>query len=210
MRTIILNASPRKNWNTAKLLKSAAEGAAATGADTEYIDLYDLSYTGCRSCLLCKRKDAERCHCYWKDDLSTVIDKIFEADTLLIGTPIYLGRPTSQYFALMERLHFSAISYDDYGNYFKGKINVGMFVTMNAPKAFYDKLYKEKFEEYAKEFQFLNGEICLYPSYNTLQVADYSKFSMAGFDENMKKRAHDEHFPIDLQNAYDIGMRLSR
>lgn len=85
-----------------------------------------------------------------------------------------------------------------------------MFVTMNTPKAFYDKLYKEKFEEYAKEFQFLNGEVCLYPSYNTLQVADYSKFSMAGFDENMKKRSHDEYFPIDLQNAYDIGMRLSR
>ena len=95
MKTIILNASPRKNWNTAKLLKSAAEGALSTSAEVEYIDLYDLSFTGCRSCMLCKRKGVERCHCYWKDDLSPIIDKVFSADTLLIGTAIYLGRPTS-------------------------------------------------------------------------------------------------------------------
>lgn len=32
-------------------------------------------------------------------------------------------------------------------------MNVGMFVTMNATKEFYDKMYKEKFEEYANEFK---------------------------------------------------------
>ncbi len=37
------------------------------GAETEYIDLFDLNYTGCRSCLACKRKEAERCKCFWKD-----------------------------------------------------------------------------------------------------------------------------------------------
>jgi len=42
MKTIILNTSPRKNWNTAKLLKSATEGAISTGAEVEYIDLYDF------------------------------------------------------------------------------------------------------------------------------------------------------------------------
>lgn len=210
MRTIILNASPRKNWNTAKLLKSAAEGALAAGAEVEYIDLYDLNFTGCRSCMLCKRKGAERCHCYWKDDLSPIIDKVFLSDTLLIGTSIYLGRPTSRYFAFMERLHFSALSYDDYSNYFRGKVDVGMFVTMNATKEFYERLYKEKFEEYAKEFKLLNGEVALYPCCNTLQVSDYSKFNMGSFDENIKKSAHEENFPKDLENAYFIGERLSR
>ena len=63
MKTLILNASPRKNWNTAKLLKSAAEGVLSAGAEVEHIDLYDLSFTGCRSCMLCKRKGVERCHC---------------------------------------------------------------------------------------------------------------------------------------------------
>ena len=32
MKKIIINGSPRKNWNTAKLLKSAEEGAKEAGA----------------------------------------------------------------------------------------------------------------------------------------------------------------------------------
>ncbi|NCB92053.1 MAG: flavodoxin family protein [Clostridia bacterium] len=210
MKTIILNASPRKNWNTAQLLKAAADGAKSVGAEVEYIDLYDLNFAGCRSCMLCKRKGAERCHCYWKDDLSPIIDKVYLADTLFIGTPIYLGRPTSQYFAFMERLHFSSLSYDNYTNYFKGKVNVGMFVTMNATKEFYDKLYKEEFEAYAKELEMLNGEVHLYPCYNTLQVKDYSKFNMSSFNEEEKKKAHEEYFSIDLENAYNLGAKLNR
>ena len=73
------------------MLKEAKRGAESVGAETEYIDLFDLSYTGCRSCLACKRKDAERCKCFWKDDLSPLIDRIFAADALIIGSPIYLG-----------------------------------------------------------------------------------------------------------------------
>lgn len=210
MKVLAINSSPRKNWNTAQLLKSALEGAKSVGAEVEYIDLYDLNFAGCRSCMLCKRKGVERCHCYWKDELSPVIDKVFSANVVFIGTPIYLGRPTSQYFAFMERLHFSSLSYDDYSNYFKGNVNVGMFVTMNATKEFYDKLYKAKFESYADDFKALNGEVSLYPCYNTLQVKDYSKFNMAGFNEEEKKKVHDEHFPIDLENAYNLGVRLSR
>ena len=86
--------------------------------------------------MLCKRKGAERCRCYWKEDLSPIIDKIFHADVLLIGTAIYLGRPTSCYFEVMERLHFCTLSYDDYSSYLTGKVNVGFFVSMNASKEF--------------------------------------------------------------------------
>ena len=209
MKAIVINASPRKTWNTAKLLKSAAEGAKSAGAEVEYINLYDLNFTGCRGCMLCKRKGVERCHCYWKDDLSPVIDKIFHADVLLIGTAIYLGRPTSRYFELLERLHFCSLSYDDYRNYFTGKVNVGMFVSMNATKEFYDNLYKKSFEGYAKELEMLNGEVCLYLCYDTLQVSDYSKFNMGSFDEAKKKLSHEKNFPVDLKNAYQIGQKLS-
>lgn len=210
LQTLVLNASPRKAWNTAKLLKSAAEGAKSAGSEVEYIDLYDLNFTGCRSCMLCKRKGAQRCHCYWKDDLSPIIDKVFKADVLLIGTAIYLGRPTSRYFEVLERLHFCSLSYDDYSNYFTGRVNVGLFVSMNASKEFYDKLYKDAFEGYAREFQMLNGEVCLYPCHDTLQVADYSKYNMASFDEEKKKLSREKNFPRDLENAYQIGQRLVR
>ena len=87
MKTILLNGSPRKNWNTAMMLKEARKGAESVGAETEYIDLFDLTYTGCRSCMACKRKGAERCKCFWKDDLSPLLDRVFAADVLLIGSP---------------------------------------------------------------------------------------------------------------------------
>ena len=45
MKVMAFNGSPRKkNWNTVTLLTSALEGAVSVGADTELIQLYDLSF----------------------------------------------------------------------------------------------------------------------------------------------------------------------
>ena len=210
MKTILLNGSPRKNWNTAQLLKAAQKGAESVGAETEYIDLYDLTYTGCRSCMACKRKGGERCRCFWKDDLSPVIDRIFAADALFVGSPIYLGDITSQVHALIERLHFCALSYDDYSNYFTGRVNTGIILTMNAPKRYYSLAYRKKAKEVTECFRALNGEVELYACCDTLQVNDYSRFSMAGFNEEHKREVHEKQFPRDLENAFSMGARLSR
>ena len=209
MKTIILNGSPRKNWNTALMLKEAKKGAESVGAETEYIDLYDLTYTGCRSCMACKRKGAERCHCFWKDDLSPVIDRIFDADALIIGSPIYLGDITSQVHGLIERLHFCALSYDNYSNYFTGKVDVGIILTMNAPKTFYNLAYRKKAKEVAQSFKALNGSVEVYACCDTLQVTDYSKYNMASFNEEHKKEMRAKHFPQDLEKAFQMGRRLS-
>ena len=209
MKTIILNGSPRKNWNTAMMLKEAQKGAESVGAGTEYIDLYDLSYTGCRSCLACKRKDAERCKCFWPDDLSPVIDRILAADALIIGSPIYLGDITSHVHALIERLHFCTLSYDDYSSYFTGKVNVGIILTMNAPKAFYNIGYRKKAKETAQSFRALNGSVEVYACCDTLQVTDYSKYNMAGFNEAHKKEMRKNQFPKDLEKAFQMGASLS-
>lgn len=210
MKTIILNGSPRKNWNTATMLKEAKKGAESVGAETEYIDLYDLNYTGCRSCMACKRKGAARCHCFWKDDLPPVIDRIFAADALIIGSPIYLGDVTSQVHALIERLHFCALSYDDYSNYFTGKVDVGIILTMNAPQHIFDSWYKPKADALTHSFSALNGSVELLPCFDTLQVKDYSRFNMAGFDEAHKKQMREKQFPLDLEKAFLMGTRLGR
>ena len=208
MKAIILNASPRKNWNTAQLLKAAQKGAEEAGAETEYIDLYDLSFTGCRACMACKRKDSERCKCFWKDDLSPLLERVFASDALLIGSPIYLGDTTSQFHAFVERLHFCSLSYDDYSNYFTGKVNVGVIFTMNAPQSIYQMYYKERLTEQAEAFRSLNGEVQMLNCFDTLQVKDYSKFSMAGFNEEHKKAHHEQQFPLDLENARQMGAAL--
>ena len=208
MKAIILNASPRKTWNTAQLLHSAQKGAESAGAETEYFDLYDLNFTGCRSCLLCKRKDGERCKCFWKDDLSPIIEKVFAADALFVGSPIYLGDTTSQFHAFLERLHFCALSYDDYHNYFTGKVNVGIVLTMNAPQVYYRMSYEKKLKDQINAFRSLNGEVRVLTGCDTLQVKDYSKYNMASFNEKHKIAHHEKQFPLDLNKAFKMGAEL--
>ena len=59
MKIYAINGSPRKNKNTATLLQKALDGVKESAKDkeieTEIINLYDLNYTGCKSCFACKR-----------------------------------------------------------------------------------------------------------------------------------------------------------
>ena len=101
------------------------------------------------------------------------------------------------------------MSYDDYSNYFTGKVNVGIVLTMNAPKTFYNLGYKKKGREVAQSFKALNGEVEVYACCDTLQVNDYSKYNMASFREAHKKEMRETQFPKDLENAFNMGARLS-
>jgi multimeric flavodoxin WrbA len=208
-KVIVLNGSPRKKWNTAQILKAAADGAKSVGAEVEYIDLYDLSFTDCRSCLACKRKGiAEPCKCYWKDDISPVIERIYKADALIVGSPIYYGEPTGVLRSFLVRCTFPAMSYNDYSSTFGGKVDVAAFLTMNAPKEMYDKMYEQKMKEYFFPFRFLNGKVSVYPVCDTLQVSDYSKFELKSFNEEHKKHMNETDFQEALETAFRIGAEM--
>jgi len=210
LKTIIINASPRKKWNTAEVLDAARKGAESVGAETEYVNLYDLVFKGCRSCLICKRKDKTKGKCYWRDDLTPLIEKIFEADALIIGSPIYFGQPTSEFRALLERLIFCIMSYDDGSSYFTGKVNVGIFYTMNAPIDFYEQSMKDSLASNEFLFKYLNGEVVSYPVCDTLQVHKYSEYNMAGFSQDAKEKQLILQFPKDLEKAFEIAAELSK
>ena len=211
MKTILINASPRKNWNTAKLLDSARQGAELMGAETEEIHLYDLHYTGCRSCLACKRQGAERCRCYWKDDLTPVIDRIMNAHALIIGTPIYMGEPTAAFRALYERLGFCALSYDGQLSYFPGKLNVGLIYTMNAPIEYYEGAMRSALQPTESFLGALfHGMVKTYAACNTLQVEDYSKYSMSMFNAEMKHAIDAASMPSHHNACYELGVEVSQ
>jgi multimeric flavodoxin WrbA len=90
MKMIALNGSPRKKWNTATLLKHALDGAASKGAETELIHLYDCNYKGCISCFACKLKDGKSYgRCAVNDDLKPILNKVHDADAIILGSPIY-------------------------------------------------------------------------------------------------------------------------
>lgn len=111
MKIIAINGSPRRNGNTAALLHKALEGAAAAGANTEYVDLYKLNYKGCLSCFYCKRKDKEHGTCIVKDDLAPILEQVKQADAVIFGSPIYFMNLTSGMQAFLERLLFSLSIY---------------------------------------------------------------------------------------------------
>ena len=85
----VLNGSPRKNFNTAKLLKESQRGAESVGAEVEYFNLYDYNFLGCRSCFACQRKGSTtEGVCAIKDDIRPILEKCINADAIIIGTTI--------------------------------------------------------------------------------------------------------------------------
>ena len=57
---MFFNASPRKGWNTHKMLEAAKAGAEEAGAVTELVNLYDIKFPGCKSCFDEAAKRAHR------------------------------------------------------------------------------------------------------------------------------------------------------
>ena len=101
MKTVVINADPRRKGVSGQLAKSAVKGAESVGSEVKYVDLYKLDLSGCRICTICKNDD-EVCKCYWRDELSPLIEEIFAADSLIIATPIFMSNPSSHYMALLE------------------------------------------------------------------------------------------------------------
>lgn len=145
-----------------------------------------------------------------KDDLAPVIEKIFNADVLFLGSPIYFGDITGQMVCFIERLGFPLLSYDDYTKQlFDGKINAALFLTMNAPEAFYKSNMEQSLKNRAGILERLGGTVEVYGAYDTYQFSDYSKYHTGVFDEVHKRKVRAEQFPKDLEAAYAIGRRLT-
>ena len=209
-KIIAVNGSPRSGWNTGTLVRDAAEGAREAGAEIEFIDLYKLGkYSGCISCFGCKReKNLGRCVC--RDELLPVLDKIREADGLILGTPVYLGEATAGFRALYERLVFQYISYKkEPRSYAERKIPVTLIFTGNAPEAFFNgPVYGKLVENYKNTLSGFIGPTRVLISADTLQVDDYSPFGWTMFDPEAKKRRREEVFPGERAEARRLGEEM--
>lgn len=211
MKVIAVNGSPRKNWNTSILLQKALEGAASEGASVELINLYDLEYKGCSSCLLCKAKNSKSLgRCAMHDELKPVLDSIDVCDGLILGSPIFFGDISATMRAFLERLLFQYLSYDNYSEtYYKASLKVAFMYTMNVSE---DMLSQTGIDVRAEHYKSMMDRYFTYVgtlfSTETLQVKDYNKYHMAQFDGQERMRRRLEVFPSDCQRAYDLGKSL--
>lgn len=103
MNVCILMGSPRKEGNTAALLKPFCEELQKGGATIEVHWLYELEIRPCLACRACQ-KDWTIFGCAQKDDGQMLFDRLMAADLIVFATPIYSWYCTPPVKALMDRM----------------------------------------------------------------------------------------------------------
>jgi len=201
-KIIAINGSPRSGWNTDILVCEAAAGAASGGAEVEIIDLYKREkFTGCVSCFGCKLED-HLGQCVCRDGLYDVLEKIRQADGLILGSPVYLGDISAGLRALYERLIFQYITYkNEVRSYSERKIPVVLILTSNVP-AEYDA---ELMNRYKGSLEAFIGPTKMLASGNTLQVSNYDRYNWTMFNAEEKRVRRETVFPQERQEAYRLG-----
>ena len=100
MKTLLVNGSPHKNANTATALAEVAKALNAEGIETEVFWIGAKPVRGCIACNACAKLQ----HCTFDDDAcNDLIAKMAEADSLVVGTPVYYGQPNGALMALVQR-----------------------------------------------------------------------------------------------------------
>jgi NAD(P)H-dependent FMN reductase len=208
-KIVVVNAGPRKGWNTDTLLKEAARGAEDAGAEVQFFDLYRLEkFTGCISCFGCK-KEKFKGHCICRDGLTPVLDAIREADGVIIGSPNYLGDMTAMFRALYERLIFQNLTYNKETPCCNDHpVPVLLVMTSNAP----EMMYRDVMNNYKGTLDRFVGPTKVFRSGNTLQLKDYSKtdWEWSLFDPIAKQKRHETVFPKECEKMYALGSEMAK
>lgn len=213
MKVVLINGSPRKNWNTHKLLIEAERGAKEAGAETELIHLYDLNYKDCRSCFACKlRGNKTEGICAICDDLKPIYERIMDADGIIIGSPVYYGDLTGETVSFIHRLLFPTMHYENDGiQLLKKKKDCGLIVTMNCSEEIMERFgYRKTFDGLAQTIGRVLGSCETMYACDTYQFTDYSKYYAGMFDAKRKAEHNAKQFPIDLNNAFEMGKRIAK
>ena len=98
MKICAVNGSPRKNGNTAEVLRHALEGAMSVPEiSTKMIHVSGIKFSACTSCFECKRMGSKSYgKCAINDGLTPVIEELSHADGIIFGSPVYFGNITGK------------------------------------------------------------------------------------------------------------------
>jgi len=107
MKVIAFNGSARKDGNTAILINTVLQELQKEGIETELIQLAGQKIRGCRACYQCRKNKDKHCS-VTNDILNDCIDKMLEADGMILGSPVYFTDVTTEMKALIDRAGFVA------------------------------------------------------------------------------------------------------
>jgi multimeric flavodoxin WrbA len=128
MKVVAFNGSARKDGNTAILIKHVFQELEKEGIETEMIQLAGKKINGCIACYKCfENKDK---HCSVKNDIANeCIEKMLDADGVILGSPTYVADVTSEMKALIDRAGLVARAN---GDMFKRKVGAAVVAVRRA------------------------------------------------------------------------------
>ncbi|MBF0386735.1 MAG: flavodoxin family protein [Candidatus Omnitrophica bacterium] len=102
MKVIGINGSARKDGNTALLIGKVFDELKKEGIECEMLQLAGKTVRGCKACYGCYNNKDRRC--VIKDDpVQECIDKMAQADGIILGSPVYVADVSSEMKALIDR-----------------------------------------------------------------------------------------------------------
>jgi multimeric flavodoxin WrbA len=101
MKIIGINTSPKaEKSQTRRLVMGVLEGARQAGADVTFIDLCSLDIAYCTACGTCYAKG----ECVNDDDYPMLLEKMMDADGIVLGSPNYINAVTAQMKTMLDRM----------------------------------------------------------------------------------------------------------
>jgi multimeric flavodoxin WrbA len=127
-KVVALNGSARRNGNTAILLKYVLKELENEGIETELIELSGAKIHGCRACSKCAQNKDRRCS-QQDDDGNALIEKMQQADGILLGSPTYFANISPEISALMDRACYVSRAN---GNFLRHKVGAAVVAVRRA------------------------------------------------------------------------------
>ncbi len=98
-KILILSGSPRKGGNSDLLCDQFAKGALEAGNEVEKIRVAEKNIACCRACYACKNTGV----CVIKDDMADLLQKMIDADVIVLASPVYFYSIDAQLKAVIDR-----------------------------------------------------------------------------------------------------------
>ena len=102
MKVLAFNGSPRKDGNTSILINRVLDELKKEGIETEVFDLAGKQIRGCIACYKCFANKDRRC-AVKNDVVNECIEKMIEADGIILGSPTYFANVSAEIKALIDR-----------------------------------------------------------------------------------------------------------
>lgn len=99
-RVLILSGSPRKGGNSDLLCDEFMRGAAEAGNDVEKIRVVAKKVAPCSGCYYCRDHGGK---CVHSDDMAEILQKMIDADVLVIASPVYFYSIDAQIKTVIDR-----------------------------------------------------------------------------------------------------------